>query len=810
MSMRFPKLLILGLAGSALVGALLASGSSPVLSAKAETDKPNQLTIPEGRIGDDVSYASFWRNQSDEAWKPYEERPAWSFRVLGAGKSYDRAGVEHDVIDVLTFVGSWRRDAEALPGSYEQWNESVRLHIDLATRHAIRIDFGSSNLQFVQTPSLPTQVEEFTQVYYGPKFGGGIGTLWAPSLVGATPFLMEYQGRTYRVGETQGADDSHLLDSTAVLNQGGSSGLTMSRSVMGAGAVDGVEALKVRTQGCVRLDSGMRVDYGFGWWTIHRGDGTRVPFLHAQVPLPSNVCFDVDVWLAESSPYPILYEERVVVNGTETHEWLEAPSRMNLGAAPIHWGQDAAVHHYLEADPSVEHSPPLATHPSDGSATWPPHRLSQAHDAVLADPTLVAFRSWREENPTFRLAGASYHEQFWACRPPRFGVAPAETLPMWKLTFGVPDGRYFLVQSMRRDGDWPVMNCELGSATGSRFSFDQMPQGLVTIGVLQKRWEMGLVGRLMPPNWIRWGSVSWCESAGVPQNPDLCDPQQKNNVLAGRLGWTTADIGSIGARDPNDPTPDLQNWVRVDALTGNVYEATDYISRPVPASFLGPETRETPPAASVAQTLDSPPRGWSAPLAATGGILALLLVAYLYPVLKYYGGQGLLLIPGYAKLRREELLNNRIREEVHNLIRNDPGISPPELQRAVQAGFSTVVYHLDILQRNGLVNSLIDGRHKRFFPADAIDWSKRGQISALRNAKSRALYDLILTEPGVFRDELARRIGLTAPGAIWHLERLEAAGLIGHDKVGRKMHYYPQAPAAAPRLVDQKEAVEVA
>lgn len=167
-------------------------------------------------------------------------------------------------------------------------------------------------------------------------------------------------------------------------------------------------------------------------------------------------------------------------------------------------------------------------------------------------------------------------------------------------------------------------------------------------------------------------------------------------------------------------------------------------------------------------------------------------------------------LPGYAKLHKAELLNNKIRDQLLQLIKADPGITPPQLQAVVQAGWSTIVYHLGVLEKNQVVSSLIDGRHKRFFPVGGVDHSKRGQVAALKNERTPQLYEIVLEQPGTIQKELIQRLGISQPSTMWHIKRLESAGLMGHDKQGRQVHYFAQPRENLVEAYDPKAAVEVA
>jgi predicted transcriptional regulator len=117
---------------------------------------------------------------------------------------------------------------------------------------------------------------------------------------------------------------------------------------------------------------------------------------------------------------------------------------------------------------------------------------------------------------------------------------------------------------------------------------------------------------------------------------------------------------------------------------------------------------------------------------------------------------------------------------------------------------------LGVLEKNQLVSSLVDGRHRRFFPVGGVDWTKRGQVAALKNDRTRTIYELIADDPGIIQGDLAGRVGISVPAAIWHLKRLEDTGLVGREKKGRKVHYFANEAEYVPQPYDPGEAVEVA
>lgn len=177
-------------------------------------------------------------------------------------------------------------------------------------------------------------------------------------------------------------------------------------------------------------------------------------------------------------------------------------------------------------------------------------------------------------------------------------------------------------------------------------------------------------------------------------------------------------------------------------------------------------------------------------MGATGGIAMLGLAYWGWPHLKF-GGAQLLLFPLYARLKKEDILENPLRDDILGVVEQTPGISASELGRRMSCGWGTLVYHLTVLERMSLVSSAREGRHKRFFVQGRINYSDKGAVGLLANASARVLLDAVRESPGLIQRDLSRRLGLSAGTIAWHMERLEQGGLIMRAEEGRVVRYYP-------------------
>lgn len=176
-----------------------------------------------------------------------------------------------------------------------------------------------------------------------------------------------------------------------------------------------------------------------------------------------------------------------------------------------------------------------------------------------------------------------------------------------------------------------------------------------------------------------------------------------------------------------------------------------------------------------------------------GGLAGVALVGvglWRTPVARFEATKWLL-TPLYARLRKEDLLENPLRDDILEVVERSPGISASELGRRLECGWGTLVYHLTVLERMQLLSSAREGRHKRFFVQGRINYSDKGAVGLLANPAARLVLDAIREAPGSIQRDLSRRVGLS-PGTIaWHVERLSEAGLVLKEEEGRVVRYYP-------------------
>lgn len=784
--MRISKGLVIGIVGALLAGGVEAGTEWAVNTSAAGESSSERLTVPSGAIGDTVLYVQYAQDEAG-SWTRETE---WGFTIGEPAEQIDRTGTPRAALPVLMHRTSsmpTEFGILGLEGTLEQAQTYVWV-TDLETQDTLAYHFDT---EFSAT----TAVDSFTGGAGRTEFGPFPPRTGLRDInLRSSNFL--HADRTYTLGQALDVDEwlsyrpffyHFFSNQRAQITIHESSG-----SVAQAGRVGERDALALDYRACMTIR-----------------DETNPLAMQAYVPgvvLPADFCFSQRRWVSADVAYPILIEQRVEAedaNGTRTLDLWTSMAKFEAGTQPIPWPSGAGKPFTAE-NPALERADRPAFQPADGTGIALAYPLSRAVREVGSDPTLAAFSLWKLQHPNALLIGGNL-------RP----VGADAAAPLWSLTYATPQGDAFVVGTRLAPGESTPRNSEHGNFTVPPFdAADLVPArpGL-TIAAAHELWYLSGNGRELPePNFLNWGAyytATWvaCGSgicAAGPAKLFFSVPDFTEYIVLGYIPNADQD-GRVGV------TTDAQQWAHQQALVetgrGHViwanHAAYDWQAAPLAAPMdyerVEPSLVESPgsvPAPNLARAAT-----------VSGSLLMIFLLAYFLPVLKFAGTQGLMLFPGYAKLHKDDILNNKPREAMLNAIRADPGITPQELRRVAGIGWGTTVYHLGVLEKNKLVSALVDGRHKRFFPTDKVPWSQRDQLAALKNVRTKQLYELIMSEPGVDTSGAAKRLGISRPALYFHVHRLESTRLVGKDLDGRRVRYFPLQEGLP---VDPRTAVEVA
>lgn len=625
---------------------------------------------------------------------------------------------------------------QTLAGSDTAWSteRGVLESIDVATKGPVQVQIVDLTQQ---------SADAFT--YFGPSLTWGYDGVHAPYLV--------FQGLTVSAGQDLGSSLPALHPLPSWIEP-----RSEHRAVVaGWGQAGGNNAALIQTD-----------TQEFRGYT-HASTGER---------RVERTTRSLSEWFVASSPYPVeragtqVQQSGVLIDGEPrwdepwTLQWHEDLVHFEPGAGPpIPWagpGSDRSA-------PAVETAGPGQHHPTDGSAYPGLYGLEDALRSVEEDPTLREFADWRRAHPQAVLAGASLTES-----PPRSS---------WLLVWADQGGDAYRIESRTLAAGLDV-NTALGAVrlpAAARFSAADLPDDPITLTHAWNVWqrEMDDVRPGVRPMWIGWG-LYWANG------PDAIRPASGEPGLFSEvhLSWrSTEDVTALA-----EP---MELRVGIEAVTGNasyaVRDGWTWLSAPAPL--------KTTSAPAISRLPGDGQVLWPSPIlvaTATTAALALLLLL-LEPIRSLLSRAGLML--GFSRLRPEALHEHPLRRELYEQIANEPGISSTELHGRVDAGWSTLVYHLNVMKRHKQVYVKADGRHRRLFATSAtgLDAAK---VTVLRNERTKAVLDAIQASPGLSQADIARKVAVTRQGISWHLQRLERAKLAGPLREGRRVVWFPRAKDA--------------
>lgn len=128
-----------------------------------------------------------------------------------------------------------------------------------------------------------------------------------------------------------------------------------------------------------------------------------------------------------------------------------------------------------------------------------------------------------------------------------------------------------------------------------------------------------------------------------------------------------------------------------------------------------------------------------------------------------------MMIPMFTRICREDVLNNKIRREIYQTIKNNPGISFSELMERLNLKNGTLLYHISTLEREDLIKSKRDGIYRRFYPY-FVRLPKK-DITKLYGIQ-RDIVDYIFKHPGCTQTEISSALGLQRQHVHYHIKIL--------------------------------------
>jgi predicted transcriptional regulator len=126
---------------------------------------------------------------------------------------------------------------------------------------------------------------------------------------------------------------------------------------------------------------------------------------------------------------------------------------------------------------------------------------------------------------------------------------------------------------------------------------------------------------------------------------------------------------------------------------------------------------------------------------------------------------------------------------VYNYIKQHPGIHLRKVCRDLGLAIGDVQYHVNRLEKDGLVKSARTGLYRHFYASRFFGEQEGMVLSALAQRTPRELLLHLIEAPGSSQEDLASSLGISAPAISWNMKRLARLGLVERQQKGRFASY---------------------
>ncbi len=136
-----------------------------------------------------------------------------------------------------------------------------------------------------------------------------------------------------------------------------------------------------------------------------------------------------------------------------------------------------------------------------------------------------------------------------------------------------------------------------------------------------------------------------------------------------------------------------------------------------------------------------------------------------------------------------DLLNLSRRKMIFHHISQYPGTYIREMEKTLSLTMGDLQYHLQQLEKADLISSLDDGRRKRYFVKNEVNYFDREILSFIKMRTPRRIIIFLLLHPESSFKEILAEIHFTKGALSFHLKKLIKADIVTHTKREKEMIY---------------------
>ena len=173
------------------------------------------------------------------------------------------------------------------------------------------------------------------------------------------------------------------------------------------------------------------------------------------------------------------------------------------------------------------------------------------------------------------------------------------------------------------------------------------------------------------------------------------------------------------------------------------------------------------------------------------GIIALVVLISKKDYFQYLRTRTVPIEKGAHRLSLDDVLENKNRNKIIDLILNEPGIHFNELLRKTGLAAGNLVWHLDILITYKVIGKKRIGHFVAYFPYYQKNPISNVDLKLRKSKLTLEILEMIEKKPGIWNNLITKEFKVDHKTIQYHLDKLIDLGLIIFRKEGRKKKIYP-------------------
>ena len=129
-------------------------------------------------------------------------------------------------------------------------------------------------------------------------------------------------------------------------------------------------------------------------------------------------------------------------------------------------------------------------------------------------------------------------------------------------------------------------------------------------------------------------------------------------------------------------------------------------------------------------------------------------------------------------MNASDIFENNYREDILNLITEDPGITLSSITRQLNLKPGTATHHIRILEREEYIKSKKTGKFRRYYRVGI-------KATGFNEIQDNILLN-VEQNPGISQSEIARELNLSRQLINYHMKDLVSLEVIKIEKIGNK------------------------